>query len=99
MKFGFRICALALLIVSNMSAQTAQDTLTGLILDSSGAAVPSATVSVTNTETNQTLQITADHSGRYTAPFLRPGPTVSARKRPVLRSSPAAAFRWGSIKR
>ena len=67
MKFGFSLCALALLLVSNVSAQTAQATLTGLILDSSGAAVPSATVSVTNTETNQTVQITTDPTGRYTA--------------------------------
>jgi hypothetical protein len=53
--------------------QSAQSTLTGRVLDTSGAAMPGVEVQVTNTETSQTLKIPTDAVGQYTAPFLRPG--------------------------
>jgi hypothetical protein len=66
--------ATVLLLLSNTAfAQSAQSTLTGRVLDPSGAAVPDVTVDVTNTETNQVIQVVTDTAGKYTAPFLRPG--------------------------
>jgi hypothetical protein len=46
-------------------AQLDQGTITGIIQDSSGAAIPSAQVTLTNTDTNFVLKTDADSSGIY----------------------------------
>jgi hypothetical protein len=53
----------------------AQDraTLTGTVTDPSGAAIPNATVKVTNTANNETSETKASSSGVYTIPYLNPG--------------------------
>ena len=53
-------------------AQTAAE-ITGVITDQSGAAAPSATVTVTNTATNVERSTTTNTSGIYTFPELAPG--------------------------
>ncbi len=65
-------CIPALLVVS-MFAQDFRATLTGRVLDPSGAAVPSVTVEVRNAGTNEVTAVAADAEGRYIAPLLRPG--------------------------
>ncbi|MGH9722737.1 MAG: carboxypeptidase regulatory-like domain-containing protein, partial [Bryobacteraceae bacterium] len=65
--------ALLSLLSISIFGQSAQSTLTGRILDPSGAAVPSVVVQVINTETSQTTNAVTDAAGKYTAPFLRPG--------------------------
>jgi hypothetical protein len=72
-KSVLRLSVLALMLPAAVFGQTAQSTLTGRVLDPSGAAVPSIQVAITNTETNQTMQVVTDGTGKYTAPFLRPG--------------------------
>ena len=57
-----------------MHAQTVTATLQGTVMDTGGAAVPAAKVSIRNTATDATRVITADASGRFTAPNLQPGP-------------------------
>ena len=47
--------------------------ITGTITDSAGAAVPGATVVVTNTDTGVSRTLTSDGAGLYNAPFLVPG--------------------------
>ena len=47
--------------------------MTGTVVDSSNAIVPAASVSVTNTATNQVRQADTNSSGNYTVPFLPPG--------------------------
>ncbi|HUS09395.1 MAG TPA: carboxypeptidase regulatory-like domain-containing protein, partial [Pyrinomonadaceae bacterium] len=47
--------------------------LTGRITDPSGAVVPNASVSVTNSTTNQSFEITTDSNGDYRAQNLPPG--------------------------
>ncbi len=54
-------------------AQEFRATISGRILDASGAAVPSAKIQVVNTANNETSNATSDSSGTYTVPFLRPG--------------------------
>lgn len=67
-------CAV-LLFASGISvfAQTPTGTIKGTVVDQSGAGVPSATVTITRTSTNETHQQKTDASGGYTQPFLTPG--------------------------
>jgi hypothetical protein len=55
-------------------AQTAATgTITGTITDASKGVVPSASVTVTNTDTGADRTLTVNGDGLYTAPFLQPG--------------------------
>jgi hypothetical protein len=67
------IACLLVLLNTLGFAQEFRGTLTGRILDSSGATIAGATVKVVNTSTNETNSITTDTSGVYNIPFLRPG--------------------------
>ena len=51
----------------------ATGTINGSVYDSTGALIPGATVTVTNTGTNQTRSATTDDSGNYVLPFLPVG--------------------------
>jgi hypothetical protein len=64
----------AILLAGSAFAQsTTQGAITGTVEDSTGAAVPSATVTVHNNGTNAELHLTADASGVFSAPLLEPG--------------------------
>jgi hypothetical protein len=66
------VCALAV-------AQETRSSIVGRITDQTGAAVPGATVKVTNTETNSTTTLQTNSTGYYEANLLMPGAyTVSA---------------------
>lgn len=58
---------------SYVTAQEFRATISGRVLDSSGAAVPEAKIQAVNTATNETSTANADSSGAYSIPFLRPG--------------------------
>jgi hypothetical protein len=65
---------LAALCALPLTAQTSGNgNITGTITDNAGAAVPGATVMVTNMDTGVSRTITTDGAGIYTAPFLLPG--------------------------
>jgi hypothetical protein len=49
-------------------------TVSGIVADSSGAVLPGARITVTNTATGVRRSVTADASGRYVASQLPPGP-------------------------
>src|SRR5262245_7082760 len=66
--------ALALMAVPTRAQQSTNAQITGLILDSSGAAVPAASVKATNTATNVDYATTSNESGVYVLPQLVPGP-------------------------
>ncbi len=51
--------------VRRLSAQVLYGSLTGTITDQSGAAIPNAAVTVTNTQTGLKRETTADSTGRY----------------------------------
>ncbi len=67
-----------MLVVLFMSARTLlgqadQGTVTGLVQDSSGAAIANASVILTNLGTNQTLKTNADSAGEFSFPPVRIG--------------------------
>ena len=54
-------------------AQVAAGEITGLVKDQAGAAVPGATVTVTDVDTNRQRVVASSAEGVYTAPSLAPG--------------------------
>jgi hypothetical protein len=72
------VSALVILAVtiaaSPANAQVSGATLSGTITDPSGAIIAGAKVSITNTATGITRDVTTDSAGLYSAPNLLPGP-------------------------
>src|ERR1019366_5701244 len=65
---------LAILLVSGCAtAQTFRGTILGTIVDSSGAAMPGARVTIKNQGTAQTRTTTSGDAGTYTVPELPVG--------------------------
>jgi hypothetical protein len=65
-----------MLIFSALSARAqtaAVGNITGTVTDKTGAAVPGASVVITNTDTGVSRTTTTNSSGDYNAPFLQPG--------------------------
>src|SRR3954466_2469058 len=60
------ICAVVAL------GQTNKGGISGTVIDSNGAAVPGATVTVTNLGTNQSTTVTTSESGGFTVSSLDP---------------------------
>jgi hypothetical protein len=68
-----KVSLLFLLFASLLHAQTSSGTLTGTILDSSGAVIPGAQVRIIGTETGDVARtVSATELGYFTAPLLRP---------------------------
>lgn len=69
-KIGFALIALAMALViqspSRISAQTVLGTVTGLITDASGAVIPSAQVTLTETATGIVRKVATNPEGHYT---------------------------------
>jgi hypothetical protein len=63
----------ALLTWSSLLAQEFRATITGRVIDSSGAIVPSASVTAANIETGATSRTVTAESGQYVLPNLAPG--------------------------
>jgi hypothetical protein len=73
--FSFVIAALVVfsLALPGVSQTAGTGTISGTVTDLSGAIVPSANVTVTNTETGATRTLTTNASGEFTSTFLQPG--------------------------
>src|SRR3954471_8658918 len=68
------LCTVVVLaFVSQLAAQESRGTLQGRVTDSSGAAVPGATVDVLNLATGVVSTSTTNEQGSYRMPFLNPG--------------------------
>ncbi len=72
------LCALSLFLLTTLGITTPASaqyraSLRGTITDASGAVIPGASVSLTNSETNQVLTVQSDSSGLYTFNALPPG--------------------------
>jgi hypothetical protein len=65
--------ALLLMMAGSAAAQEFRATVKGQIVDSSQAALPGATVTLQNQETNELATATTNAEGNYTIPFIRPG--------------------------
>jgi hypothetical protein len=70
---GLLCVALTLATAGSASAQEFRATFKGTVVDTSQAALPGATVTVQNQETNEVASATTNNEGAYTIPFLRPG--------------------------
>src|SRR5260370_42670184 len=68
---------LAILLVAiaptQLEAQVAGATLSGLVKDPSGAAIPGASVSIKNLSTGDLRELSTNKDGLYSAPNLLPG--------------------------
>ncbi|HEY1802009.1 MAG TPA: TonB-dependent receptor [Terriglobales bacterium] len=60
-------------MIPTMKAQISTATITGLVTDQSGAAIPKATVTATNKQTGIQMNEMSDDTGRYVIPNLAPG--------------------------
>lgn len=67
------LIGLGLCLMTPAFAQEFRATISGHVYDSSGGAIPNATVTAKNVGTNETNTATSNSSGAYTIPFLRPG--------------------------
>jgi hypothetical protein len=65
--------ATVLAIPSIILAQTERGTITGVVMDSTKAAVPGVAVKVINTATNAAANVISSESGSYSAANLSPG--------------------------
>lgn len=57
----------------SLAQSTTQGAISGSVLDTSGAAIPGAIVTISNTATGFTQKLVADGSGFFKAPLLEPG--------------------------
>jgi hypothetical protein len=67
------ILAAALLFGPAASAQTVYGTILGTVTDSTGAAHPGVEITITNLDTNISIEVTSNEVGNYLAPNLVPG--------------------------
>src|SRR6267378_2735949 len=69
----FTMLAVAVLLSTPVNAQVSGATLSGTVTDASGAVITNAKVSIKNTATDVTRDVTTDSAGVYSAPNLLPG--------------------------
>jgi hypothetical protein len=73
------LACLAVIIAAPTFAQRDMGTLLGVVTDPSGAAVPGATITITEDATGVTNTVESDATGNYIRPLLKPGTyTISA---------------------
>ena len=76
MRRSFPLLFVMLLLVAVPVGAQTLGTITGEVKDGSGAIIPGASVSATNTGTNATREMSSNESGIYTFTALPPGPYV-----------------------
>ena len=73
-------------IPSMVRGQETRATLTGRVLDPSGAIVPGARITVTETSTGTKTNLVSNGAGEYNVPFLAPGTYSIAAEAPGFRN-------------
>src|SRR3954471_15275101 len=70
-----RFCRILILLAAAVCvyAQDFRATLSGQVVDSTGAAIPGATVKAVNVNTNEAKEVKTSSEGAYTIPYLDPG--------------------------
>ncbi len=69
---GMRAVILGLLLVIAAFAQRDLGTITGIVSDPTGAAIPNAKVTITEVSTNLSYTVTTNAAGEYIRPALKP---------------------------
>jgi len=64
------LVVVACLFPAGLAAQAVTGTIIGLVTDSTGAVMPGATVTLTNTGTGLVRVVNTDSNGEYTVPSL-----------------------------
>jgi len=67
------VVLIALLLPVALFCQEFRGSISGIVTDPTGAAIPGAQVTVTETHTGTKIPTVSDSTGKYTAPFLLPG--------------------------
>src|SRR5664279_560030 len=67
------VALVAFFIPVALFSQEFRGTISGAVTDPSGAGIPGAKVTVTETQTGTRIPTVSDNSGQYTAAFLLPG--------------------------
>ena len=67
-----RVLGLFLLCAVAVNAQTNKGGISGTVSDANGAAVPGATVTITNLGTNQSVKVTTSETGAFSVSSLEP---------------------------
>jgi hypothetical protein len=81
MRKMFYMLLLCALLLAALPALAQDATIVGTVTDSTGAAVPNVSLTITNTETGQVRQLTTNDVGQYAAPGLHIGHyTVGAQR-------------------
>src|SRR6266699_374215 len=71
MSRSFSLLLISVLLGAGLvSAQVTTGTISGVVQDASGAAIPGAMVTIKNLDTGTARALTTDAGGRYTAPDL-----------------------------
>ena len=70
---GIFLLAVSVVLISVAGFAQTNAELSGVVTDESGAVVPKAQITVTNTDTGADRSVTSDDKGRYVAPQLPPG--------------------------
>lgn len=68
------VAAMVLLTGSQLNAQIDTGIIVGTIKDPSGAVIPKAQLTVTNTDLQSSVKVETDATGAYVTPALKPGP-------------------------
>jgi hypothetical protein len=92
MKRVLTVFAGSLLLAGLAAAQETRATIQGVVKDPQGGVVAAAAVVVTNTDTNMSVNLKSDQTGRYQAPLLLPGNYVVSAEAPGFKKSVRAGI-------
>lgn len=82
MKRAILLIFLLVAGVSALQAQVTRATVAGRVVDPSGAVIPKANITITDTSTGAKYHTTSGADGFYTLPYLEPGPYTLAVQAP-----------------